>query len=371
MSMAAAGPVILHAMLGAGFGGLEQVFLDDQPVLERLAAAHGGRCVALARRGSQTAGRAAGWGDRLELAAAYSDWDPISRASVARVLRRHRPALAVVHGQRAFRLVARALPPLTPILAVIHKPSFDVETGRTTYVCVGAHLAEAVRARGVPAGRVFVVPNAVRLDVPRAAAPRLADPRLADPRLAAAPVIVAGGRLHEKKGFDILLRAMARLRDAGVAAECRIAGEGPERARLEALAAELDLGGRVRLAGWRDDLPAFLAEGDLFAFPSHQEGFPLVLLQAMAAGLPIVSSAIDGPNEMLADGRTGLLVPDADPAALADALAALAADPARARALGAAARAVVERDYGPAALERRLGEAVASTGVFDGVVSPP
>ncbi|MDR3510434.1 MAG: glycosyltransferase [Caulobacteraceae bacterium] len=369
--MARAGPVILHAMLGAGFGGLEQVFLDDQPILERLAAAQGGYAVALARRGGEAARRAAAQGaaapgpatqgGRLELAAAYSDWDPISLASVRAVVRRHRPSLAVVHGQRAYRLLARTLPRATPIVAVIHKPSFDVDLVRTSYVCVGEHLAQAVRARGVPAERVRFVPNAVRLDGPRAHGRQPGG----------TPVIVAGGRLHAKKGFDVLIRAMALLREAGVQAACRIAGEGPERARLEGLVAELGLGGRVTLAGWRDDLPAFLAEGDVFAFPSHQEGFPLGLLQAMAAGLPIVSSAIDGPNEMLDDGVSGLLVPDADPRALADALAALLADPARAARLAAAARAAVERDYGPEALERRLGQALASTGVFDGIVSPP
>jgi glycosyltransferase involved in cell wall biosynthesis len=361
MTAPGSGPILLHAMLGAGYGGLEQVFLDYQPILETLAAAHGGACVALARRGGEAAARAAALGWRPELACAYSDWDPLSRISVGAVVRRHRPGLAIVHGQRAYRLLARTLPKTTPIVAVIHKPSFDVDLSRTTYVCVGAHLAEAVRAKGVAAGRVWFVPNAVTLDGPRA--------RLA--RAGGAPLIVAGGRLHEKKGFAVLIRAIAALCERGVSAQCRIAGEGPERSRLQALIAELGLSDRVSLAGWRDDLPAFLAEGDVFAFPSHQEGFPLVLLQAMAAGLPIVASAIDGPNEMIAQDVNGLLVPDADPAALADALAGLIADPARAARLASAARQSVERDFGPEALRRRLAGAIASTGVFGAASSPP
>jgi glycosyltransferase involved in cell wall biosynthesis len=346
--------VILHAMLGAAFGGLEQVFLDYQPILDRIAGERGGACVALARRGGEAARRAAARGDRLDYALAYSDWDPISVASVRAAVRRHRPNLGVAHGQRAYRLLARALPATTPIIAVIHKPSFDVDLARTTYVCVGAHLAQAVRARGVAPERVRVVPNAVALDGPRA--------RPVPP--GGAPLIVAGGRLHEKKGFDILIRAVADLRARGIAAACRIAGEGPERARLEALIAELALGGRVTLAGWTDDMPGFLAKGDVFAFPSYQEGFPLVLLQAMAVGLPIVSSAIDGPNEMLAQDGSGLLVPPGDPVALAGALVALLADPARAARLAAAARGVVEHDFGPDALAARLAEAVAATGAI-------
>jgi glycosyltransferase involved in cell wall biosynthesis len=353
--------VILHAMLGAAFGGLEQVFLDYQPILERLAAAHGGQAVALVRRDGQAALRAQARGDRLDYAAAYSDWDPLSLASVRAAARRHRPTLGVAHGQRAYRLLARALPRSTPLIAVIHKPSFDVDLTRTTYVCVGAHLADAVRARGVAPDKVLVVPNAVRLDVPRAQGRRAGQ----------APVVIAGGRLHPKKGFDILIRAMALLRDQGGSALCRVAGEGPERARLEALIAELGLAGRVQLTGWCDDLPSFLAEGDVFAFPSYQEGFPLVLLQAMAAGLPIAASAIDGPKEMLTPDENGLLVPAGDPAALAAALAELLADPARAARLGAAARALVERDFGPEALERRLAEALAAAGAIEGRAHPP
>lgn len=135
---------------------------------------------------------------------------------------------------------------------------------------------------------------------------------------------------------------------------CDIAGEGEERAPLERLIAELDLGAAVSLIGWTADISTFLAMGDLFAFPSHQEGFPLALLEAMAVALPVVSSAIDGPVEMIADGETGRLVPADDPEAFADALAALIASPDEAKAMGQKARQSVLRDYGSARLARRL-----------------
>jgi glycosyltransferase involved in cell wall biosynthesis len=157
----------------------------------------------------------------------------------------------------------------------------------------------------------------------------------------------------------VLIAALALLRDqnqgmGGQGFDCEIAGEGDERARLEGLIAQHRLAGRVRLVGWRADVSAFLATGDVLAFPSYQEGFPLVLLEAMAVGLPVVSAAIPGPVEMIQDGVDGVLVPPGDPAALARALAGLIAAPENAAALGVAARAKVLADHGPRSLKRRL-----------------
>ncbi|MDR7116521.1 glycosyltransferase [Caulobacter sp. BE254] len=346
---------ILHAMLGKGLGGLEQVFLDYQPILEAYAATRGGAATGLVRAGGQVAVQQAGRVPPLATMPAFTDWDPLTLGAARAIVRTTAPDLILSHGQRPARLLARVAPPGALLAVCVHKPAFDVETtrthfGRTHYVCVGQHLAELAAARGVPAERVHFVPNAVK-------PPTV----LATPfsRTGLPPRIVAAGRLHPKKGFDVLVAALALLRDGwegfgGQAFDCEIAGEGDERGRLEGLIAQHGLQDRVRLAGWRDDVPAFLATGDVFAFPSYQEGFPLVLLEAMAVGLPVVSSAIAGPVELIADGVDGALVPPGDPAALARALAGLVATPQKAVALGVAARAKVLAEYGPASLQRRL-----------------
>jgi glycosyltransferase involved in cell wall biosynthesis len=341
---------ILHAMLGKGLGGLELVFLDSQPILEAYAAARGGAATGLVRAGGQVAVQQAGRVPPLATMPAYTDWDPLTLGAARRIVRAAAPDLILSHGQRPARLMARVAPPGTVLAICVHKPAFDVETssphfGRTHYVCVGRHLAELAVERGVPAQRVHFVPNAVKPPTV------LATPFSSTAR---PPRIVAAGRLHPKKGFDVLVAALALLRDQGQAFDCEIAGEGDERARLEGLIAQHGLQDRVRLVGWRGDVPAFLATGDVFAFPSHQEGFPLVLLEAMAVALPVVSSAIPGPVEMIEDGVDGVLVPPGDPAALARALAGLVATPQKAAALGVAARAKVLADYGPASLQRRL-----------------
>jgi len=341
---------ILHAMLGKGLGGLEQVFLDYQPILEAYAAAHGGAATGVVRAGGRVAVQQADRVPPLATMPAHTDWDPLTVGAARKIVRAAAPDLILSHGQRPARLMAKVAPAKAVLAVCVHKPAFDVETARTHYVCVGRHLAELAVERGVPAQRVHFVPNAVKaptvLATPFADALKGSEGR--------PPRIVAAGRLHPKKGFDVLVAALALLRDQDLAFDCEIAGEGDERARLEGLIAQHGLGDRVRLVGWRGDVPTFLATGDVFAFPSHQEGFPLVLLEAMAVGLPAVSSAIPGPVEMIQDGVDGALVPPGDPAALARALAGLVATPRKAAALGLAARAKVLADYGPASLKRRL-----------------
>ncbi|MDG2529975.1 glycosyltransferase [Caulobacter endophyticus] len=339
---------ILHAMLGKGLGGLEQVFLDYQPILEAWAARRGGICAGVVRGGGAVAKAQSGRTPPLLSMPAHTDWDPLTLGAARRIVRAVKPAIILSHGQRPARLFEKAAPKSARLAICVHKPVFDIETTRTDYICVGRHLAELAVERGVPASRVHFVPNAVK--IPTVLAQPFADP-------GRPPRIVAAGRLHPKKGFDVLVAAAALLRDRGLSFEVEIAGEGDERGKLEGLIAEHGLGDRVRLVGWRD-ASAFLATGDLFAFPSYQEGFPLVLLEAMAVGLPVAASAIPGPDEMIVEGASGRLLPPGDAAALADALADLIADPAAAVGFGRKARADVLADYGPDSLARRLSAVV-------------
>jgi glycosyltransferase involved in cell wall biosynthesis len=157
-------------------------------------------------------------------------------------------------------------------------------------------------------------------------------------------VAVAVGRLEDQKGYPDLLEAWARLRnDARLAvsgAALIVGGEGRERPALEAQIRRLGLGNRVRLPGHREDIPKFLAGADLLAFSSHYEGFGLALVEAMAAGLPVVATAVDSVPEVLGDSPAGHLVPPRDPDALAHELAeTIALAPDRRESLAVLARA--------------------------------
>ena len=141
-------------------------------------------------------------------------------------------------------------------------------------------------------------------------------------------VVLAVGSLIRRKGFDVLLEALGQLGHRREAA-LWIAGEGAERANLERRIDELDLGSRARLHGARDDVPDLLAACDLFAMPSRAEGVGVAALEAMAAGVAVVASAVGGLGEVVVEGRTGLLVPPEDPQALAEAIGALLGDDER------------------------------------------
>jgi glycosyltransferase involved in cell wall biosynthesis len=154
-----------------------------------------------------------------------------------------------------------------------------------------------------------------------------------------ATVVGNVGRLIERKGQYDLLDAWPGIKSAHPDAHCVFVGGGAERDEMRAHAASLDCAESVHFVGTRDDVPALLDLFDVFAFPSHHEGLPGALIEAMAAGLPIVASAIDGNTELVEDGETGLLVPPEDPRALETNVRALLDDPERARSLGRAAQA--------------------------------
>ena len=172
----------------------------------------------------------------------------------------------------------------------------------------------------LPAGSVRTIYNPVLPhSLPPLTAPPPDDSWLRDD---GPPVIVAASRLVKSKDHPTLLRAFARLRKVR-AVRLMVLGEGPERRRLERLAASLDVAADVRFPGWVDESWRYMRHAAVFALPSMREGFGNVLVEALAVGCPIVSTDCpSGPSEILDGGRFGRLVPVGDEEALAAALGA-------------------------------------------------
>lgn len=163
-------------------------------------------------------------------------------------------------------------------------------------------------------------------------------------RLAADEVLIgSAGRLDDQKGFDTLVAAMGLLKKLRV--RCVVLGEGPARPALEAQIRRLGIERSVMLLGERDDMTSWLSALDAFVLPSRWEGLPNALLEAMALGLPVAASAVDGVVEVVEDGRNGLLVPPGRPGPLAAAVSKLAADPGLRARIGEAAKETVSRRF--------------------------
>jgi sugar transferase (PEP-CTERM/EpsH1 system associated) len=229
-----------------------------------------------------------------------------------------------------YRLVRRVLSP-----AVMH------------YVAVSEDLAQYLtRAVGIREGRVSCIYNGV--DEVRFAPPVRTDEKPTGD--GTRPLVVGTvGRLERIKGQSVLLAAVARLLEDAPQWRARLhvqlVGDGPMREALEREIADRALGDVVELLGERDDIPECMRAFDVFVLPSLGEGMSNTILEAMATALPVVATAVGGNVELVADGRTGRLVPAAQPAAMASAILSYLEDPALRHTHGLAGRAEVEQRF--------------------------
>jgi sugar transferase (PEP-CTERM/EpsH1 system associated) len=170
------------------------------------------------------------------------------------------------------------------------------------------------------------------------------------------PRAVHVARLNRVKDQGSLLRAAREVADRLPGFTLDMVGDGPMHDDIHALAAELGLGDVVRFHGFRDDVGAVLAESDLFVLSSLSEGISITLLEAMAAGLPVIATDVGGNREVVVHGETGALVPAGVPVALAEAMLRVLTDPAAARRMGAAGRARVAAAF---AIDRTVDDYAA------------
>ncbi|GMA27945.1 glycosyltransferase family 4 protein [Arenivirga flava] len=189
--------------------------------------------------------------------------------------------------------------------------------------------------------------------------------------------VAAVGRLVEKKGFADLIEAVRMLGERGVPVEVRLAGGGELHDELAARIRSAGLDDRFALLGPRTqaEVRELLDWCDVFAAPSvvgidgNADGLPTVLLEAMASGAPCLATDVTGIPEVILDGVTGRLLPQADPLALADALTAIADDPSAARAMTRSARALIERSFDSARQAEQLAELVAGGALAERAVA--
>jgi L-malate glycosyltransferase len=194
--------------------------------------------------------------------------------------------------------------------------------------------AERLRIEGISSSKIEIIPNGID--------PAMFPPHDYSPRPRRIAMIAC---LREEKRVDVLITAAATILERYPDAEFLIAGDGTCREALEEQARETGVMHRCRFLGHRDDVPEVLAGADVFVLPSRSEAFPNSIIEAMAAGLPVVASDVGGIPELVEDGRTGRLVPPGDPQALGRALLEFLDHPDRIEACGRAGRDRIERSY--------------------------
>ncbi len=300
-------------------------------------------------------GRWAGWIERLSLRALgrspYLEW--IIRHTNVRVLHAHFGQLGALFVSVACR---HGLPLITSFYGMdvsrfaripAWKPRFERlwQYGQR-FVALGPQMAETLVSLGAPRERVVVIPLAVDVQ-------RFAYRECELPGRHNAVRLITVGRLVPKKGVDVLLKALAQLK-AQIPFQLWIVGDGPERERLENLAHALALGGQVVFWGWQspEQVADLMAKSHIFVLASRTdpvtgetEGTPTVLLEAQARGLPVISTLHADIPFIVRAGESGILVPENDAEALAEALETLLKHPERWGDMGRAGRKFVEERH--------------------------
>jgi glycosyltransferase involved in cell wall biosynthesis len=365
-------PVILDARVVRGAGGGPDKTILKSP---RFLLPAGYRMLCAYMHAPDDAGfahlfaRAARWEAPLR---SVPDRGPLDFRVVTRLLdlcRRERVAVWHGHDYKS-NLLGLLLRRLWPMRLVTTVHGWVDHTGRTPLyywvdrlclpryehvLCVSPDLHQQCLAAGVPAGRCMLLENGIDVDEfarRRSPAEAKRDAGHDPGRL----LIGAVGRLSAEKGFDVLLRAVARLVREGLDVELVVLGEGQERSALGSLAAELGLHERVRLAGYVGDPRPLYEAMDVFALSSLREGLPNVLLEALSMEVPAVATRIAGVPRLLRDGDNGLLVEPGSVEGLAAALGRLLRDAGLRRRLAQAGRATVARDYSFAARMTKLAD---------------
>ncbi|MFZ5893631.1 MAG: glycosyltransferase family 4 protein [Myxococcota bacterium] len=220
--------------------------------------------------------------------------------------------------------------------------------------CVSEFTREMLRSAGYREKSLLMIPNAVDLE-------RFAPPVRAVRAKGTRAKVAYVGRLRHVKGVTVLLEAWPAVAKESNA-QLVVAGDGPEREGLLRAAQEGGVTESVTFAGEVSDVPAVLAEADIYVQPSFQEGLPNSVLEAMAMGLPIVATRVSGNEDVVVDGDNGLLVPPGDPAALAAALRKLIDDPELAARMGQRSREMVESRFSLSAVMNQLCNAYRGDG---------
>lgn len=356
---------VLHLIWALDLGGAERQVLEIVRGLDRSRFEPVVGCVV--RKGR--------WGEALEKEgirvidlAKRPGFDPWLLFRLVRLLRQggfqilHTHAFTAASWGRLAALLAR-----TPVVVAHEHSAFSLDSavrrtvdralaiGTSRWVVVSEALArDLLRVEHLPLPRLVLVRNGISFPAEEGVPVDVPAVRKELGASGFRELVGSVGRLEQRKGLEVLIEAVCRLAPGRPGLGAVLVGDGPLRGALEEKVRSLGLADRVVLAGRREDVYRVLRSLDVFALPSHTEGLSISLLEAAAAGCPIVATNVGGNAEVVEDGQSGILVPAGSPEALAGAIERLLDDRAAARALGEAAERTVRDRFASSAMVRSI-----------------
>jgi glycosyltransferase involved in cell wall biosynthesis len=320
---------VLHIMLSRGLGGIEQVFLDYTAMLR----AEGIEVLPVIHPTAAISEHVSG----AILLPNWGKWDIGAIWRLYKIVRQYQPDIILTHGNRALSF-ARYAKGKTPLFPVAHNYWLRGFRGLKNAIAITEDVAKNLRNIGV--FNVHVVPNVVQ-------APAEMPPHDA---LKSPPVIGTMGRFVHKKGFDLFLHALAELKTQAKAFKAVIGGGGEEETALKKLCSDLGLEQDVTFIGWVKDKAPFFASLDVFCLPSRSEPFGIVLLEAFAHGVPVVSTRNEGASQIATHEKDALLMDEGN---LAEGLKMMLSHPDIRNSLRDDARLTAQQ-YHPNIIGKRL-----------------
>lgn len=337
---------ILNIMLGKGKGGLEQAAIDYHEAL--LMEGHAVTSVVHLEAHILPALRAGG--GAVQTLRGLGEWDPFAARRLRLIVKETGAQMALCHGNRAIGTALRGLRFRVPVVGVAHNYHIKKRFPHCDAAfCITRDLMEEMVHLDIDRRRLFHIPNLIRV-APVARRTAMHSP----------PVVGAMGRFVEKKGFDVLLLAMKSLYDQKIDVRCRIAGDGELRAELQRKIRELGLQDVVEMVGWVSDKQSFFESLDLFVLPSRHEPFGIVLIEAMAAGLPAITTDTEGPCEIIRQHHDAVMIEKDRPHQMAHAIRELIDNPDQAFEMGVHAHLKARDAYGIEVVAARLSAAIQS-----------
>tara|TARA_B100000579_G_C22820010_1_gene850048 strand:- start:945 stop:1982 length:1038 start_codon:yes stop_codon:yes gene_type:complete len=280
---------VAQIMLSSEFGGAERSFTDISVCLKQL----GHEVLAIGSKRSKALDKLQSSGVKTKRVSCYGSWDFFTTKSLKKILSQFKPDIVHCHLARASNLGGSAAKDLE--IMVVAKTHNLVNPKYYKNINIIVVTTEAQRrhleAEGVSSHRLRKIPNFSSVKSGPLKKPLSEKDGLLR--------VAALGRFVKKKGFDTLLEAYASLSKEEFNVKLKIGGDGPERKALKKLAVDLDIYKGVEFTGWVENVAEFLKGSDLFVLPSREEPFGIVILEAMAAGIPIVTTKTQGPLEIL------------------------------------------------------------------------